>query len=615
MLDLSLDAIGADSLVAVDIRSWFLKESGANVPVLRILDSSSVRELLIFAQSSIPPEIIPNVQGGTERSSNAAALSSATTTRESEPPTNHKTDSSSDTTPQTSAGSSDSIGGEITPKSSDVSSEEDEDGASKLAEAEKSHLTTTTTRKVDTALERVVPVSFAQSRFWFLKHYVQDQTAFNITTVIRLKGQLRVDALERALVEIGQRHEALRTLFFVDEKTKEPKQAVLSKSLLRLEQVAISGKHELDQTVSRAKEHVFNIERGEALRIQLLSSSDVSHWIILSYHHIYMDGIGYVVFLSDWEKAYNGLLEKKPSGMLQYPDFAQRQIRDYQTGAWSDELSFWRGQFPDLPRTLPLLPLTQHSARPDNAASSFGSHSTSFRIDEDLEAEIGQVSRRFNVTPFHLHLAVFHVLLYRYTDVDDLCIGIADGNRKDADIQRSLGLFLDLLPIRLRRSGRDTFANALKDVRKATLAAFGNSRVPFDVLLNELDVPRVPSHSPLFQAFMNYRRNHQESRTLFGCEGELDIVATGQTDYDVSVDVQDLSSEGGGSIVSLEVRRDIYDQAAANTLAKSYKILLRQFVDNPAARVTGVALYSAEDIKNAIQLGRGELATLCPLVY
>ncbi|PKS11761.1 hypothetical protein jhhlp_001750 [Lomentospora prolificans] len=611
MLDLSLDEIGADSLVAVDIRSWFLKESGVDVPVLKILNSPSVRDLLAFAQNSVPQSIIPNVlrEGEAPLAETALAVPGI---REM-PQIINKSESDSDVAAQSSSQSDakESIGGVITPESSEVPSEADENDLPKPPGLIELTLPTWGSKLV---AERIVPMSFGQSRFWFLKHYVQDKTAFNITTVIKLKGQLQADVLEKALLTVGQRHEALRTLFFIDETTRAPKQAVLTKPRLRLEKITINNEQQIGEEVVQARNHVFDIEHGEALKVQLLSLSPESHWIILGYHHIYMDGIGYVVFISDWEKAYNGVLDAKPSSLLQYPDFSQRQIHDYQSGAWSNELAFWRSQFPDLPNSLPLLPLTQLSTRP--TTSGFGSYTASFRVDRHLTDQVSQICQRFKVTPFHLHLAIFNILLYRYTaQVDDMCIGIADANRKEADVQGSLGIFLDLLPIRLRRTPQETFANTLKDVRKATLAAFGNSRVPFDVLLNELNVPRVPSHSPLFQAFMNYRQNHQESRSIFGCDGELDIVATGQTDYDISVDILDLTADKGESLVSVAVQKDIYDQHAAETLAKSYHTLLRQFLDNPAARITWVALHSNEDIENAIEIGRGfEAPSLHPTI-
>ena len=292
--------------------------------------------------------------------------------------------------------------------------------------------------------------------------------------------------------------------------------------------------------------------------------------------------------------------------MLQYPDFSLRQIREYETGAWSKELSFWRSQFPDLPEPLPLLPLAGLSARP--TSSQFGSHTASFRLERTLADKVSQVCRRFKVTPFHLYLAVFHILLYRYTGgVEDISIGVADGNRKEADVLQSLGIFLNILPLRLKRAPRQTFADALKDVRTVAQAAFSNSRVPFDVLLNELNVPRVPSHSPLFQAFLNYRQNQQEARSFLGCDGELDIVATGQMDYDVSIDLLDLSANGGESLVVLAVQKDLYAPEAAEILLKSFHELLRQFVDNPAARVTWPALYSQEDVDSTVAAGRGRL--------
>ncbi len=623
MLEISLDELGADSLVAVDIRSWFLKELAVDLPVLKILNSPSVRELLVSAQELLPESAIPNVPPS---SKNAGAFPEPDVSSEPAKPSYQSTSALEPvlSTP---------LGPELARALSSTQSYSDSDGSAASPPTEQ---TSTATSEADEAESKSVlegldggkevlkslPLSFGQSRFWFLKHYVQDQTSFNISTVIKLQGKIRPDALAEAVLAVGQRHEALRTFFFTDETTKRPRQAVIPVPTFHLERATIASNEELGDAVQRLKSHVYDLERGEALRIQLLSLSPDQHYLLLGYHHIYMDGIGYVIFISDLEKAYNGTLDTKPprSEVLQYPDFTERQIREYETGTWSDELVFWRSQFAELPEPLPLLPLAGASARPSSAATlGLGSHSASWRIPKDLADRIAQVSRQFKVTAFHLYVAVFHLLLYRYTNLraEDMVIGVADANRKEADVLQSLGIFLNVLPLRLKRSARDTFADTLKDVKTVAQSAFANSRVPFDVLINELGVPREPSHSPLFQAFVNYRQNATEARQFIGCEGELDIVSAGQTDYDVSFDILDLGSSGGENLVSLAVQKHLYKAHGAEVLLRSYEALLRHFVANPAARVAWPPLHDSKDISHALETGRGKsgLVDLTPLVF
>lgn len=593
-LDASLDELGADSLVAVDIRSWFLNELGVDLPVLKILNSASVRDLLVSAQEILPAAAIPNVAGSAapEAPPIDPQVPESVSSRRSADPVATSGPESVATSP------------DVSPPSTAPSEIDDAVDPTKESDDKLPNPTTTLTW-------RTAPLSFGQSRFWFLKHFVGDQTAFNITTVIKLRGKINTEALANAVAAIGQRHEALRTRFTVDEATKAPLQVVLPTSNLRLEQASISNEADLDEAVQQLKGHVYDLEHAEALRIRLLTLSPDQHFLLLGYHHIYLDGIGYVVLISDLESAYGGTLVTTPAAteVLQYPDFALQQIHEYESGAWSDELSFWRRQFAELPKPLPLLPLAGLSTRP--IASQFGSHTSSFRVDRDLADKISQVARRFKVTPFHLYLAVFQVLLYRYVgdeDGKDIVIGVADGNRKEANVLRSLGIFLNLLPLRLRLSGgpQQTFSETLREAQAVADGAFGNSRVPFDVLLNELNVPRVPAHSPLFQAFLNYRQNMQEARGFLGCEGELDIVAAGQTDYDITLDVLDLSASGGASLVSVSTQKDLYAPEAAERLASSFQALLRQFVDNPAARVNKPTLHLQADVDSAVAAGRGK---------
>ncbi|KAJ3534043.1 hypothetical protein NM208_g7715 [Fusarium decemcellulare] len=608
MLDVRPDELGVDSLVAVDLQSWFRKELGLDMPVLKILNALSVRDILDAAREMLAPEMIPDVAGKTTPKSAGPTkdapliiaptpkpvpqnLASAFTNDQVTVSTVDHSSSSSErqSTPTSELESQQPVTTATTPLPLSLSMEENKQLGSHIQHRE--------------GFERVVPMSFAQSRFWFLNFFVENKAAFNVTSVVHLKGKLDIGKFNEALRNVGQRHEALRTVFYTDEKTKQHMQGILPESTLQLHHAMIRDETEIQNAILEMQNHTFDLSKGDSLRLQLLSLSGDRHCIILGYHHIAVDGIGFPIFFSDLEKAYNGSLDLSGADMLQYPDFSLRQIREYQQGAWNEQFNFWRNQFPDVPTPLPLLSLSRRSWRPES--SSFGSHSVEFRMDQALKTQIEQCCRNFKVTPFHFYLAVFRILLFRYTNcVEDMCIGVADGNRKDADVLQSLGLFLNLLPLRFRQDSQQTFADTLKDVRSVSDGAFANSRVPFDLLLSELQVPRSASHSPLFQSFLNYRQNIVEARTFCGCDSDGELIAGGQNAYDVSVDVVDVSS--GNNLLVFAVNKDLYSKDDAQVLMNSYISLLQEFSRNPATRIVWPALHLKGEVKSALDFGRGD---------
>ncbi|KAI1076749.1 hypothetical protein F5B20DRAFT_583920 [Whalleya microplaca] len=601
MIDLSPDELGVDSLVAVDIQSWFRKELGIDVPVLKVLNAPSIYGLLRSAQELLEQNATPNLKSDDPPISEPNI---ADTTSVEEPSslvvTNlHRLGAASAST------SSSSSNHDPTPS---ISEPESENPNSSLGTSPRSSAmldakdVSTLSLKFVTAFERSVPMSFAQSRFWFLRLFVEDPTAFNVISVIQVKGRIDVGKLGIAVASVGQRHEAIRTVFYTDEVTKRHMQGILPTSPLRLE-YATANDDEIDDSVQEMQRHVFDLSKGETVRLKFLSSSENIHYMVFGYHHIALDGIGLKIFFDDLDKAYKGLLDTNGVGMLQYADFTIRQIHDLEKGSWQTQLDYWRNQFSNLPPPLPLLPLSRQVTRPNN--STYNSRSVKFILSYELKGQIEQCCRRFKVTAFHFYLAVFRVLLFRYTKdaAGDICIGITDGNRKDADVLHSLGLFLNLLPLRFLRNSNQNFADLLRDVKVTSDDAFANSRVPFDLLLNELNIPRSLSYSPLFQALLNYRQNIQEARPFCGCEAKGELVSGGQNAYDISVDV--LDSNVGDNLISIAVNGDLYTEENAETLKRSYLSLLQGFAQNPAARIVWPSLHLEEDTKAGIEYGRG----------
>lgn len=636
--DLTADHLGIDSLVAVDIRSWFIKEFQVEIPVLKILSGATVGEILAKVQDLLPkdltPHLNPNAKGMSkpkqkvEKAKVVATVSSTAASSDLETKTDEPTqakavyavsetiDNSSSTTSSSQADVPATDSAESTLSSSptygsDVDRAETGSGDSELSvglpdtsiSAYLEH-----NKLLDDAnvtVSRASPISFAQSQFWFLEQFLEDPaSALNITVSIDLQGPIDIDKLRKSVALVGQRHEALRTRFSATGSGAVV-QEVLASSCLGLEI------HEIDaESESRAEEgwhkalaqHRYRLSEGENMRVILLRRSASSFRLLIGYHHINMDGVSLEVVLRELQLVYDSRRPPSIRQIIQYPDFAEQQRHEYQSGQWKDDLKFWKEEFAG--QTPPILPLLRFAkTRVRRPLTSYSSNTADFHMDQSLLAIVQSACRRLKVNPFHLHLAVFYGLLTRLLDVEDLCIGISSANRHSPEAMQSVGMYLNVLPLLLKIRTDQTFADVVKMVRDKSLTAFGHSAVPFDVIVSELGISRTTSNSPLFQVLVNYRPGVSERREFCDCQSQVVAFDQGQTAYDLALDV--IENPGGDCRIILSGQSVFYGDREMAKLKDMYLGLLASFAQDPASRLNDPPLYSPEDVNAAIELGRG----------
>ncbi|KAI8952323.1 hypothetical protein F4801DRAFT_599996 [Xylaria longipes] len=645
IVDLTADNLGIDSLVA---------ELQVEIPVLKILSGSTIGEILVKAQELLPMDLTPNLDPKSDAPPRQKQKSSTHRPQKAEKPApvqpqnylpkktqkkirpvvseetssvapfveidkTHQAphdfrvsnsdklqtsgalevslDSKSSTpskirstTPEvhavTQATCSTSSWSEVDEFEIKTSNHSDES-----TEATSQFQTDLNTVKV----KRHFPIGFAQSRFWFLRKYLQDPSTFNITASVSLNGPLDVIKFKQAIKIVGQRHEALRTRFKEDQETT---QEILETSTLSLEIRDVSDSDEITKVYNELRTYAFKLEEAQIMRIVLLRQSATSSNLIIAYHHINMDGLSLETILQDLQAAYDSKFLSPR--ILQYPDYTEKQLKEYQSGMWAEDIAYWHKEFSHIPVALPLLPVAKTSYR--STLTSYASNSAEFRVDSSVLRSIQITCRKLKVTPFHFHLTVFYTLIARLVDVEEFCIGTSSANRS-GEMMQSVGLYLNLLPLLFRTELNQTFTNALKMVREKSLAAFTHSQVPFDVVLKELQVPRSSSHSPLFQVFVNYRAGVSETRTFCNCESKITQFSQGETPYDLSLDIID--NPGGDAHVILSGQSVLYSNYHMSMLKNVYSNLLIAFTRNPALRLGIPPLYDSEAVKQAIQLGRG----------
>lgn len=528
--DAPLVEVGIDSLVAVEARSWFLKELKVDIPVLKLVGGASIAEICQTALEKLPEGLLTNIGKEDDETGKQSTVPSQAPLQ-IEP---HIAESGTRPTSEYYSGSEsaeNSVPNHSSSSATTPSSPRSVSAEPLHVEDSKKQITSSYVQPDPAQLPTVAPasqrpprrfiktepISLGQSRFWFLRHLLEDQRTFNVAFYYHITGDLRVDDLERAVRIVTTRHEALRTCFIEDHTdVSQAYQKVLPSSPVRLERKTINSVDDVAAEYEKLKMHDFDLESGELLRLVLLTLSPSSHYLLVNHHHIIIDGVSFQVLLSDLEKAYNGQSLGAPP--RQYPEIAAAQRQAFAKGEMKEELKYWQKVFPngEQPPVLPLLPMARTSSR--IAMKTFDTQQVAYRLDPTLAARIKTVSRAQLSTPFHFYLGAFKAMLFCFTNTQDLTIGIADAARNDNDVMGSIGLFLNLLTLRFRRKPDQTFSDAVVEARDTTYAALGSSRLPFDVLLTELNVARSSTHSPFFQAFLDYRQGAQESHPWGNCQ-------------------------------------------------------------------------------------------------
>ena len=581
----SLLELGCDSLLAVEIRTWFLKEIQVDIPMLKIIGGSSVAEICHDAarkyiaskpvQSQDEPAVAevtpPKDENVPQETSESAQLDESDSSQ------------ASDTDSQLNVEDINWISTITTPNNEPVMALD-----SNLGDFSYEHF------------KRVEKMSYAQSRMWFVGNYMKDPTAFNVTISYDISGELQPRRFYRALETVVSHHESLQTCFFSKPDAGELMQGVLTLPPRDyFKHVEASGEEEIKREFDALNNKVWRLEHGQSFGVTLITRGPELHTLIFGYHHIIMDGFSWYLLLRDLNSAYQlRLLEPV---IKQYSDFTLEQTRSVEEGDLEDQLAFWKDAFLDLPDALPLLPFAQVKRR--KALESYECHTARAIVGKDLVTKIKNAGQALRVTPFHFHLTVIQALLCSILDVEDICIGITDANRADDSIANTIGFFLNLLPLRFQVSKDDLFSDALKETSNKIISALANSKVPFDMLLNRLGVPRSSTHSPLFQVALNYRMGDVAQTVLGDCRLNLTSYVDAKSQFDLAFSVTQTAE--GGSMLEITSLDHLYTPESTKLLLDMYVSLLESFSADTSLQIREGSLFDPSEAEQMTNIGRG----------
>jgi amino acid adenylation domain-containing protein/non-ribosomal peptide synthase protein (TIGR01720 family) len=463
--------------------------------------------------------------------------------------------------------------------------------------------------------ESALPLSFAQQRLWILDQLEPGSSFYNTPIAVRLTGQLNVAAFEQTMSEIIRRHEILRTVIPVIDG--EPVQVIAPAQTIKLPVIDISHLSESEresqarQLASEEAARPFDLAKGPLLRNSLLKLSDDQHVVLFTAHHIVCDGWSMGILVREvaalYEAFCNNRRSELPELAIQYADYSCWQREWLQGEVLNAQLAYWKRQ---LGGNLPTLELPTDRPRP--AVQSYkGAHLSCLIAAEKSEA-IKALSRQHGATLFMTLLAVFQVLLNRYTRQEDMLIGVANANRNRFETEGLIGFFINTLALRADLSGSPRFTDLLAKVRESVLGAYMNQDLPFDKLVEELQPERNLSHTPLVQVAFGVHNAPAHAAQLPG----LKLTAL-EFDYEaIRFDLTLWVSEEPQGLRTLwTYSKDLFDESSIRRMQSHFEGLLQSIISKPDARITALeVLTDAEKQEQALESERWEQTNMARLM-
>ncbi len=439
------------------------------------------------------------------------------------------------------------------------------------------------------------PLSHGQRGLWFIDQLKPGTTAYNVPACVRMAGPLNASVLEQSLNEIIRRHDTLRTTFAAEGG--EPVQVIapsfkLNLPVIDLQKLPETEKEkEVDRLFAEEGLNPFDLGKGPLIRAALLCIREEEHILLVTMHHIISDGWSVGVFNRELAALYGALSREEPSPLpelpMQYKDFAQWRRQLLQGNMLESRLSYWKQKLEGSP---PILELPIDHPRP--AIQTFQGTRQSLLIPKGLTDALKELSRREGATLFMTLLAAFKVLLYRYTQQDDILVGTPNAGRQWPEVEQLIGFFVNNLVLRTDVSGQPSFRELLSRVREVTLGAYAHQDLPFELLVEELQHKRDLSYNPLFQVSFNLLNFPESLLRLPDLTMSPVPLLSVEAQFDLAFNIVDGSD---GLEVSLTYNTDLFKDDTISRMSGHFRVLLEAIVADQDQLISALPLLTEEE--------------------
>jgi hypothetical protein len=427
-----------------------------------------------------------------------------------------------------------------------------------------------------TGSHQLFPVSAGQHRLWFLDQLRPGSTAYVVPAAIELCGRLDQAALTDSLNRLVARHESLRTTFPSTGGRPSARIGVPEPVALVVRDLRGEPVERIEATVEEARlaeaSQPFDLAHGPLLRSTLLRVTETRHILLLTTHHIAVDGWSLAILLDElatlYAQATAGTPATLPDLAVQYVDFAAWQQAWLRGPVAQEKFGYWRQAL----RAVPSLDLSpDHGASGTDVALPVG-------WPGELIQGLHEVAKPLRATLFMTLLAALAAVLSRWSGQRDIVIGTPVAGRPLPQLEPVVGFFANTLALRLSLDGELSFRDLLGRARQACVDGFACQEVPYQNVVEML--PPQRRSAPLVRVMLALG-NDLATEAAFGADMTLKVLPPAPTapKFDLTWEV---APDGTGGLTGrVEYDPALFSQATVQRLHQSFSDALGQAVTGP----------------------------------
>ncbi|WUL16650.1 non-ribosomal peptide synthase/polyketide synthase [Amycolatopsis sp. NBC_00355] len=417
------------------------------------------------------------------------------------------------------------------------------------------------------------PLAGVQVGMWLADRMAPSSAEYLVPNAVGLRGTLDVDALAAALTKLVERHEILRTRFV--ELDGEPKQVVDPAGPVPLPVT------DIDEVAQVLEARPIDLATGPVFSAALGRLAEHDHVLVLSAHHIVLDG---------WSE---GILAEELRDLYAGVDLAPLPVQYADVATWSQpteaDVEFWRTQLAGVPQVVQL-----PADRPRPAVRDPRGARYEFSVPAELATRLGELGAEARASLFMTLLAGFQVLVSRHTGLREFAIGSPVAGRDHPDTERLIGQFVNTLALRADLTGSPGFTELVERVRETALNSFSHQEVPFDRVVAELRPERDPSRNPLVQLMFALQTVSEGGWELGDLDCEPLGIETGAAKFDLAMVLREQPTGAVDGVLEYPVA--LFDEETVAAFAERYVRLLTGFAADPRRPVDRIAMLDAAEV-------------------
>jgi len=330
-----------------------------------------------------------------------------------------------------------------------------------------------------------------QERFYNLQKYDIHSTSYNLPFALRIVGELDYSLLSESLNKTINQNDVLKGFFFeCDEKSYFKILDTVDYTL----KVSQLNNQEIKKVIDNFIEPI-NLNKWPLFRFEIFNINRNENLFLCDFHHSIMDGFSLNIFVKQVIGFYQKIFY--PINKIQYRDILVTQSDDRYQTLIENNRNYWEQRYSG---ELPILDIPLDYNRPkvkDNIGKKI-----KFELNETDFLLLKEAMKVTETTLNMILIACYNILLYKYTNQEDIIIGIVSSGRERKDVKDIIGLMIETIPLRNFPNPNKSLGVFINEVRQCIIDSFDNQPYPFENIIKLNSKQRDFSRNPIFDTML-----------------------------------------------------------------------------------------------------------------